>query len=100
MSKKKEGGEKANIEEKGVQRGEASMKKYLTAVLFGLMFTAAIGWAAESLDRYKESLATLKRIQSLETRVSDLEEQAAGLEGRLVRLHLRVEELSTQLRKH
>jgi hypothetical protein len=30
------------------------MKKYLVAILCGLIFTGAIGWAAETFDRYKD----------------------------------------------
>jgi hypothetical protein len=30
------------------------MKKYLVAILCGLIFTVAIGWAAETFDRYKD----------------------------------------------
>jgi len=37
------------------------MKKYLVAILCGLIFTVAIGWAAETLDRYKDQLAQSKK---------------------------------------
>ena len=80
-------------------RKGVSMKKYLIAVLFGLIFTVAIGWAAESLDRYKEQLSQSRRIQSLESKVANLEEQVKGFEEGLKTLQLRVEITEKQLRR-
>ena len=73
------------------------MKKYLIAILCGLIFTVAIGWAAYTLDRYKEQLSQSKRIHSLESKVADLEDHFQGLEDRLKTLQLRVQEMAIQL---
>jgi cell division protein FtsB len=74
------------------------MKKYLIAILCGLIFTVAIGWAAETFDRYKDLLAQSRRIQSLESKVADLEDHVKGLEDGLQTLQLRVQEMAIQLR--
>ena len=75
------------------------MKKYLIAILCGLIFTVAIGWAAETLDRYKEQLSQSKRIHSLELRVADLEDHVKGLEDGLQTLQLRVGEIAIELQR-
>jgi TolA-binding protein len=75
------------------------MKKYLVAILCGLIFTVAIGWAAETFDRYKDQLAQSKRILSLESKVADLEDHVKGIEDRLKTLQIRVQEMAIQLQK-
>ena len=75
------------------------MKKYLIAILCGLIFTGAMGWAADTLDRYKEQLSQSKRIQSLESKVADLEDQVQGLEDGLRTLRLRVQEIAIGLQR-
>jgi prefoldin subunit 5 len=72
------------------------MKKYLVAILCGLIFTVGIGWAAETLDRYKDQLSQSRKIQSLESKVADLEDRVQGLEDELKTLQLRVEEIATK----
>jgi uncharacterized protein YlxW (UPF0749 family) len=77
------------------------MKKYLIAILCGLIFTVTIGWAADTFDRYRyqEQLSQSKRIQSLESRVKDLEDQVQGLEDGLKTLQLRVQEIAIELQR-
>ncbi len=75
------------------------MKKYLIAILCSLAFTVAIGWAAESLDRYKEQLSQSRRIRSLELKAKSLEERVKDLEDGLKSLHVRVEEMAIELRR-
>jgi uncharacterized protein YlxW (UPF0749 family) len=75
------------------------MKKYLIAILCGLIFTVAIGWAAETLDRYKDQLLQSKRIQSLESKVADLEDRVKGLDDGLMKLQSRVQEMAIELQK-
>jgi len=77
------------------------MKKYLIAILCGLILTVTIGWAAETLDRYRyqEQLSQSKRIQSLESKVADLEDQVQGLEDGLRTLRLRVQEIAIGLQR-
>jgi uncharacterized protein YlxW (UPF0749 family) len=77
------------------------MKKYLFGILFGLVFTVGIGWAAETFDRYRyqEQLSQSKRIQSLESKVADLGDQVQGLEEGLLRLQARVQEMAIQLQR-
>jgi len=80
-------------------REGASMKKYLIAILCGLIFTVAIGWAAETFEKYKEQLSQSRRIQFLESKVADLEDQVQGLENGLKTLQLRVQEIAIELRR-
>jgi uncharacterized protein YlxW (UPF0749 family) len=75
------------------------MKNYLVVILCGVIFTVAIGWAAESIDRYKDKLLELKRIQFLESKVASLQDQVKDLERGLKMLELRVEETAIELRK-
>jgi uncharacterized protein YlxW (UPF0749 family) len=75
------------------------MKKYLVAILCGLIFTVAIGWAAETFDRYKDQWAQSKRMQSLESRVADLEDHIKGIEDKLKTLQLRVQKMAIQLQR-
>ena len=75
------------------------MKTFLIAILCGLIFTVAIGWAAETFDIYKNQLTQSKRIYSLELKVADLEGQVQGLGEGLRTLQLRVELVEKQLRR-
>jgi uncharacterized protein YlxW (UPF0749 family) len=75
------------------------MKNYLVVILCGVIFTVAMGWAAESIDRYKDKLLELKRIQFLESKVASLQDQVKDLERGLKMLELRVEETAIELRK-
>jgi len=75
------------------------MKQFVIAILCGLILTVAIGWAAESIDRYKDRLLELKRIQSLESKVATMEDQVKDLERGLRMLELRVEEMAIELRR-
>ena len=65
----------------------------------GPIFTVALGWAAETFDRYKNQLTQSKRIHSLESKVTDLEDHVKGLEDRLKTLQLTVQEMAIQLQR-
>lgn len=75
------------------------MKKYLIAIFLSLIFAAAVGWTAESFDRYKEQLSQSRKIQSLELKAASLEDQVKGLEEGVKTLHLRIDILEKQIRK-
>lgn len=75
------------------------MKKYFIAILLGLILTVAVGWAAETLDRYREQLSQSRRILSLESKVANLEDQVKGLEEGFKTLQLRIEIVEKQLRR-
>jgi cell division protein FtsB len=68
----------------------------LIAILCGLVFTVAIGWAAETIDRYKDLLAQSRRIQSLESKVADLEDHVKGLKDEIQTLQIRVDKMAIQ----